>query len=114
MTENPIDTFLRDLSLRSPNQCELMQKLREIVKVELSPLEEQIKYGGIMLAYKGEYFGGLFSYGKHVSFEFSQGANLVDAANILVGSGKFRRHIKYTLVDDIDQKVLISLLKQIK
>jgi len=49
-------------------------------------------------------FCGIFSYARHVSLEFSQGASLPDEYQAFEGEGKLRRHIKLTTARDIAEK----------
>jgi hypothetical protein len=55
---------------------------------------------------------GHFVYKNHVSLEFSQGHALHDPDGILEGKGKYRRHIKLTRQNDIDDKSVRSFIKQ--
>ena len=48
--------------------------------------------------------GGIYTYKKHISIEFSNGSGFIDTDSILEGSGKKRRHIKIYTDDDIFQK----------
>src|SRR5690554_2053804 len=44
----------------------------------------------------------------HVQFGFFGGSDLSDPNNVLIGSGKFVRHIKILSLEDIDKKTLTS------
>ena len=46
----------------------------------------------------------VYVYKKHISVEFSHGANFSDADLLLEGGGKKRRHLKITSYDDIHIK----------
>lgn len=49
-------------------------------------------------------FSGVFSYTRHVSLEFPEGASLPDPHQVLEGGGKHRRHIKLRATKDIAEK----------
>ncbi len=55
---------------------------------------------------------GHFIYKKHVSLEFPKGYLLTDPDKVLVGSGKYRRHIKLYDLDDIESRSVRAMLKQ--
>lgn len=74
------------------------------------------KYGGILYTMKpGDEEGqncGIFEYTNHVQLSFGNGASLKDPAGVLLGGGKFRRHLNFKSPDDVDSKILLALLKQ--
>ncbi len=74
------------------------------------------KYGGIVFeripGVTETQFCGIFAYQKHVSLEFTNGAQLDDPGRILVGKGKKRRHIKITKQSDIVEKRCEEFLLQ--
>lgn len=102
VTDKRIQGFLGDLAAIKPHQFEIVQACRKLV-FELSPeVVERMMYGGIMFSLKSEDFGGVFASKNHVSFEFSQGAELEDPNGVLEGKGKFRRHLKLKSIEDIE------------
>lgn len=103
MPADRISKLLEDIRLLDPERFELVQALRRIV-LELAPsISEEVKYGGILFS-AGKPFCGIFSYAKHVSLEFGEGASLPDKFKVLEGEGKLRRHIKLRSVADITAK----------
>jgi len=74
------------------------------------------KYGGVLYTVKPDQtegqFCGIFAYKNHVQLSFANGTSLKDPAGVLLGGGKFRRHVNFTTPDDVDSKVLLALLKQ--
>ena len=74
------------------------------------------KYGGVLYTMKpGEkegQFCGIFVYKNHVQISFANGPLLKDPKGVLLGDGKFRRHINFQSPDDVDSKILVALLKQ--
>ncbi len=74
------------------------------------------KYGGTLYTLKPDekesQFCGLFPYKDHVQLAFSQGTLLKDPSSLLQGAGKFRRHINFLKMTDIDIPALNRLLKE--
>ncbi len=107
-----VSVFLEEAKLSDYEKFKIIEELRRIV-FELFPnVEEKLKYGGIMLSLNEE-FGGIFLYKNHISFEFSYGYKL-DTELKLEGNGKYRRHLKFKELTDINRKELNNLLNQIK
>jgi hypothetical protein len=103
MTSDRIARFLEDTRTLSEERFNLVQILRtEVLNLNAS-ISEEVKYGGILFT-AGKPFCGVFSYAKHVSLEFGEGASLPDKHKMLEGEGKFRRHIKLESQDDIAAK----------
>jgi len=94
----------------------LINELSQVILKAVPKADTLEKYGGVLFTLnpdqKEGQFCGLFSYEKHVQIVFSQGAKLkeVDAGNRLEGKGKFRRHINFVSVYDIDKPYLTELL----
>ena len=99
-----IEEFLKDIQFQSPENFEILTLVRKIFNDANPNLEEDIKYGGLVFSSSSALIGGIFPYSKHVSIEFSYGAELSDPNNILEGKGKKRRHIKITQAQDIQSK----------
>ena len=103
MTSLRITKFLEALYVFGEDRFELVQSLREEVLGLNDSITEEVKYGGILFSVDKP-FCGIFSYSKHVSLEFGDGASLSDKYKLLEGEGKFRRHIKLFSQDDIEAK----------
>ena len=73
------------------------------------------KYGGTLYTLKPEekegQFCGVFSYTSHVQLSFAHGASLDDPDGLLEGGGKFRRHLTFKSLDDVDAKVVKRFCK---
>jgi hypothetical protein len=74
-------------------------------------ISERMMYGGIMFTLEKD-FGGVFAYKDHVSLEFSQGSQFNDPNKLLQGSGKFRRHLKFSSSEDVDDKMVLFFVDQ--
>lgn len=74
------------------------------------------KYGGTLYTLwpdqKEGQFCGVFPYKDHVQLAFSEGAQLADPDGALTGTGKFRRHVNFASVSEIDAGVIAGLLKE--
>jgi len=111
-TNEYIAKFLEELDLKDNDKYNLLSNLRAIVFEAFPNVNETFKYEGIMFSLNNE-FGGLFVYKNHISFEFSYGYKLTTSLT-LEGGGKYRRHLKFKNLPDIDKRELKALLKQIK
>lgn len=105
-----IEALLEDIRLLGEDQFQIVQQVRALAKQTLEPLSEEVKYGGILFS-SGRPFGGVFAYRDHVSVEFSHGAKIVDAAGLLEGKGKGRRHLKLRRASDIETRQLARYLR---
>lgn len=103
MTTDRVEKLLEDIRLLDEERFELVQALRKLVLGLDASVSEEVKYGGILFS-AGKSFCGIFSYAKHVSLEFSEGASLPDEHKALEGEGKLRRHIKLAAAQDIAAK----------
>lgn len=103
MANDRISKLLEDIRLLDAVRFELMQALRKIILDLDSSISEEVKYGGLLFSAEKP-FCGIFSYAKHVSLEFGEGAALPDKFKALEGEGKFRRHIKLSSAQDITGK----------
>lgn len=110
MSSDRIAQFLEDARFVGEDRFKLVQALRKEVLGLGSTISEEVKYGGILFA-ANKAFCGIFSYTKHVSLEFSDGATLPDKHKVLEGDGKLRRHIKLMAQEDIAAKHVREYLK---
>jgi len=98
-----VERYFEDLRLVSEERYALIGRLRHLIVGVGTDVTDDIKYGGIMFS-AGAPFCGIFSYQKHVSLEFSRGAELPDKRQVLEGDGKLRRHIKLESLEDLLRK----------
>lgn len=94
----------------SEERYALVQAVRDLARRTLGPIEEEVKYGGILFSSGGIQIGGVFAYAQHVSVEFSKGASIEDPYGYLEGAGKGRRHVKLRANEDIGRKHLAAYL----
>lgn len=96
------------------NLIALANELKNFIRSTIPECKRINKYGGVLFTIKPEekegQFCGVFIYQQHVQISFSLGALINDPENVLKGSGKFRRHINFSLNSDIDFKCLKRLL----
>ncbi len=107
-----IQNYLDDIQLVSAEFYPFILQVRELFLNSPENLTESIKYGGIVYSRNNDLIGGIFTYKKHVSIEFSQGFQLSDTDSVLEGKGKYRRHIKLNTVDDINNKKVEEYINQ--
>lgn len=100
MNPSRIQTLLNDIRLTSEAHFQLVSRLRELIQNTVPTATDEVKYGGFLFSADVP-FCGVFAYRAHVSLEFGHGSAMPDPHQVLQGSGKLRRHIKLTSVDDI-------------
>lgn len=93
--------LLNDIRLTSEAHFQLVSRLRELIQKAVPGATDEVKYGGFLFSADGVPFCGVFAYSAHVSLEFGHGAAMPDPHKVLQGSGKLRRHIKLSSMDDI-------------
>lgn len=99
-----INKFMDDLQFMSPEKLVIVRSIREIFFDANKELTEDIKYGGLVFNLSNALIGGIFPYKKHISIEFSNGAEFPDPFELLEGKGKKRRHLKIVEKQDVDAK----------
>ncbi|MDR7152661.1 hypothetical protein J2W49_004639 [Hydrogenophaga palleronii] len=109
MATKSVQALLDDIRLLGGEQHSLVESVRTLVKKTVSPISEEVKYGGILFT-SGVQFCGVFAYKQHVSVEFGHGALIADTLGHLEGGGKGRRHIKLHSAEDIQAKNLAHYL----
>ncbi len=110
MPASDVTTFLDDLRLAGDGPHALVLAVRALVHATLPEVTEQVKYGGLMVASGGTWFGGVFAYRAHVSLEFGRGAAIADPFGHLEGAGKGRRHLKLREPGDLAAKRVADYL----
>jgi len=107
-----VQKFLEEIMMFREEQCDMVQKLREIVFTIHPTVNERMMYGGIMFSLDDD-FGGIFAYKNHISFEFSNGYTMKDPKKLLEGSGTYRRHIKMKSLADVENKEVAFFVEQV-
>lgn len=96
--------------------ADIVDALERVITDAAPELHGRGMYGGQVLEREAgvaaTLVGGYFVYKAHVSFEFSQGAQLNDPAGHLEGKGKARRHLKLRNFRDIESKDVAGFLAQ--
>ncbi len=107
-----VNEFLLDIQSTFPDKSGMVEEIRKIFFNENPEVDEEIKYGGIAFSVLGQLVGGIYVYAKHISIEFSDGANFTDPEGELEGKGKMRRHLKILDKKDITNKNSSFYIKQ--
>lgn len=110
MTAERVEKLLEDIRHLSEEKHALVQQVRELVLSAGADVGEEVKYGGILFSTQSP-FCGVFSYTRHVSLEFSEGAALLDPQQVLEGGGKRRRHIKLRETKDLTEKQVFEYIR---
>lgn len=111
-TSDKVNDFLADIQLISVAQFDTVMAIRALFLKADAALVEDVKYGGLVFNATDRLIGGIFTYKKHLSIEFSNGFGFTDANGILEGGGKKRRHIKIVTDDDITEKNVMYFVTQ--
>ncbi len=82
----------------------------ELILSAVPQAKKVAKYGGTLFTRKPDecegQFCGVFAYKSHVQLSFASGTKLKDPDGRLEGKGKFRRHLKFGSVDEVDAKIV--------
>ena len=103
MAHDPVEFQLLVWREADAGRHALIERLRRIVLGVDPRITEEARYGGLLYTASSP-FCGVYSYERHVALEFSRGAELPDAHQVLEGEGKKRRHIKIVDGNDLFKK----------
>jgi len=109
MATKSVEALVADIRMLGEERYATVQAVRALVSKLVSPVVEEVKYGGILFS-SSVHFGGVFAYKEHVSVEFGHGAAIRDTLGYLEGGGKFRRHLKLVSVAALTDKQLAFYL----
>jgi hypothetical protein len=99
-------------AVQKPKNRSIIKVLRAFVKRTAPKLQESVKWGnGCWLTGKTP-IAYVYSAPDHVQFGFFAGAGLKDPKGLLIGSGKFVRHVKVRKPSEIDEAAFAALLRQ--
>ena len=110
--DSRVQALLEDLQSTAPEKLEMVLLIRALFQSANTALTEGVKYGGLVYFLNDALISGIFVYQKHISIEFSDGANFSDSNGWLEGSGKFRRHLKIVNAQDIEGKQASEYIAQ--
>lgn len=105
-----VEALLDEVRLVSEDRHALVQAVRSLARRTLGPIDEEVKYGGVLFSLDGVQVGGVFAHAQHVSVEFSKGALIADPFGFLEGAGRSRRHVKLWATEDLGRKHLAAYL----
>ena len=111
--DRAVQEFMDSVKVLDAEKHEILESLRDIVFINFHEVNERMMYGGIMFS-KDADFIGIFIYKNHVSMEFSYGCKFSDPDKVLEGKGKYRRHLKFSSLDDVEAKKPGFFLEQSK
>jgi len=107
-----VKKFLENLNLIDHEKFEILSEMREILFNVYPNSNEKIMYGGIIFFLNNEMFSGLMVNKGHITMEFSKGFLMDDPNNLLEGKGKYRRHLKIKVKEDILNKKTDFFVRQ--
>ena len=103
--DKKVDEYIQ--KQKSP-QKEILQKVRKIFQKTLPSCEEKMTWGVVTFA-GGKFYIAAMKNRVHVGFAIT-GLNK-EEIRLFEGSGKTMRHIKIPSLEDIDEKILVKLIK---
>lgn len=93
----------------------LIELLDTLVMAAVPKAIKVAKYGGTLYTLKPDekegQFSDVFPYKAHVQLSFAQGASLDDPEGLLEGGGKYRRHLTFKNLEDVDAKIIKRFCK---
>jgi hypothetical protein len=103
------------MAMNGIEQDAIVKRLDQIIHRSAPKAETVSKYGGTLYTLKPDekegQFCGVFPYKEHVQLAFSNGTALKDPEQVLVGTGKLRRHINFSNLQEIDPAILGELIE---
>jgi hypothetical protein len=109
----PESDFASWVSLLPDHQGRVASRLRDLIFAAIPDATEAIKWSRPCYGTKA---GGLICYlhasKSHVTLGFEKGTALHDPENLLEGTGKNMRHIKFHPDHDVDDSAVTALLQQ--
>lgn len=92
----------------------IIEQLQKIIRSTVPEAASLPKYGGKLFTLKPDekegQFCGIFAHKNHVKISFAHGFALADPKKVLLGTGRFRRHINFSNAAEIEPVVLTELL----
>lgn len=93
----------------------LIELIDSLVMAAVPNASKVQKYGGTLYTLRPDekegQFCGIFAQKAHVHLAFSQGASLDDPDGVLLGGGKYRRHLNFYSLDEVDAKTVKRFCK---
>ncbi|MGI9516977.1 MAG: DUF1801 domain-containing protein [Pirellulaceae bacterium] len=84
----------------------LVALLHQLVMAAVPRSTTEEKYGGTLYTVRPDekeaQFCGIFTYKGHVQLSFARGVDLDDPDGMLQGGGKYRRHLNFADMDEVD------------
>ena len=108
MAEKTIDVYIAQLE---GWQAEVVSRVRAIVRATAPEAKESIKWAQPVFETNGP-FCYVKAFKNSVNFGFWRGVDLNDPQGVLQGSGAKMRHVKLAGIDDVDEAVLVDLIRQ--
>jgi len=112
MTKYKRKTIEEILNKVDPDQKQVAQKLRSIIKKTIPDATEAVRQGKIAYSVEGTDFVWITTAESHVDLEFICGTRLSSEQLKGRGQGLERRHIEIKTVDAVDEAELSRLLKK--
>ena len=97
-------------------RADLARHFHDLIRATVPASTYLAKYGGALYTMKPKendrHFCAVYVKDDHVHFVFELGSRLRDPEKVLVGKNKFRRHIDFYSADQVEDAVIVALLRQ--
>lgn len=98
-----------------PDQREIIQQLRKIVKKNMPEAHEMVYHRALGYSFSSSPFDRIIYIAlatNHITFGFFFGGHFPDPNHLLEGEGKRMRHVKIKSMDEANNPVLEDLIKE--
>ena len=102
-----VDEYIAGLE---PWAAEIVTELRSLVKEGMPDSTETVKWAQPVYEFNGPFIF-IKAHKQHVNFGFWRGIQMDDPKGLLEGTGGKMRHVKVTIMDDIDREAFLGLVR---
>lgn len=112
MVKSKPKTIEEVLGKFEPEQKEIAERLRTIVKTTLPDASEIVRRGAITYALNDKDFARIQLYSNHVDLDLLTGTKVDDEHLRGRGTGNDARHVKIITLKNIDEAEIVRVLKE--
>ncbi len=97
-------------AVKNDNLKPIVLKLRELIKECSKEIKEELKWN-VPTYSINKNICSIMAHKHHVNFQIFQGANL-KGSELLYGTGKNMRHLRYESIEQVDLKIAKNIIEQ--
>lgn len=102
----------RSFEGKPPHLRQISQALQQLIRAELPGVKEKLNPWHVYSFVGRDYFCYLAVSSRHVSLGFLKGTSLADPGQLLEGTGKNLRHVKFRKVEELGRPGLRELISE--